>query len=157
MRWLDIVPPTFSILRRLLRIWTVWWIEPSNTFWDKRLDRVDRKTSKHTIIRHGLGVQRSQRRGSLWRIYANVQNQGTRAIKYQNTITLDARNDEYPLFIVSDLSRDQKFSRLPVVGDTVASYRFYAGYVLFSYNKSHFGIGRKPGLDVELFIMLISL
>lgn len=45
---------------------------------------------------------------------------------HQNTITVPAE-DEYPCFVVPDLSKDNRFRNLAVVNGTIASYRFYAG------------------------------
>jgi GAF domain-containing protein len=45
----------------------------------------------------------------------------------QNTLALDIAMDQYPCFMVNDLSQDQRFSNLPVVDGSIAGYRFYAG------------------------------
>jgi hypothetical protein len=45
----------------------------------------------------------------------------------QNTLALDGSEEEYPCFVVSDLSKDPRFANLPVVDGQMASYRFYAG------------------------------
>lgn len=45
----------------------------------------------------------------------------------QNTISIDTSKEEYPCFIIKDLSKDDRFKFLPVVDGTLASYRFYAG------------------------------
>ncbi|KAF8854647.1 hypothetical protein BDZ45DRAFT_656420 [Acephala macrosclerotiorum] len=45
----------------------------------------------------------------------------------ENTLALDPSQDEYPCFIVNDLSKDGRFASLPVVDGTIVSYRFYAG------------------------------
>ncbi|CZR54714.1 related to nik-1 protein (Os-1p protein) [Phialocephala subalpina] len=45
----------------------------------------------------------------------------------ENTLALDPAKDEYPCFIVNDLSKDDRFASLPVVDGTIVSYRFYAG------------------------------
>ncbi|KUJ12833.1 uncharacterized protein LY89DRAFT_622845 [Mollisia scopiformis] len=42
-------------------------------------------------------------------------------------IPIDHSEDEYPCFVVNDLSRDERFASLPVVDGTIVSYRFYAG------------------------------
>ncbi|KAH6681445.1 M3EW, histidine kinase-group I protein [Halenospora varia] len=45
----------------------------------------------------------------------------------ENTLALDSTGDEYPCFIIDDLSQDERFAHLPVVTGDIASYKFYAG------------------------------
>jgi GAF domain-containing protein len=42
-------------------------------------------------------------------------------------LALDLAKEEYPCFIVDDLSKDERFANLPVVDGRIAAYRFYAG------------------------------
>ncbi|CAG8982727.1 hypothetical protein HYALB_00001008 [Hymenoscyphus albidus] len=44
----------------------------------------------------------------------------------ENTLALDDAT-EYPIFVVPDLSKDERFANLPVVNGSVASFKFYAG------------------------------
>ncbi|KAH7417618.1 M3EW, histidine kinase-group I protein [Cadophora sp. MPI-SDFR-AT-0126] len=45
----------------------------------------------------------------------------------ENTLALDLKKEQYPCFVVNDLSKDERFAQLPVVDGTMSSYRFYAG------------------------------
>ncbi|PVH82219.1 hypothetical protein DL98DRAFT_653296 [Cadophora sp. DSE1049] len=45
----------------------------------------------------------------------------------ENTLALDLKKEQYPCFVVNDLSKDKRFAQLPVVDGTMSSYRFYAG------------------------------
>ncbi|KAK0100382.1 hypothetical protein ONS96_007662 [Cadophora gregata f. sp. sojae] len=45
----------------------------------------------------------------------------------ENTLGLDLKKEQYPCFVVNDLSEDERFAQLPVVDGTISSYRFYAG------------------------------
>jgi GAF domain-containing protein len=42
-------------------------------------------------------------------------------------LSLPKDEEEYPCFIVNDLSKDGRFASLPVVDGRLSSYRFYAG------------------------------
>jgi GAF domain-containing protein len=45
----------------------------------------------------------------------------------ENTLSLNSSAEEYPCFVVNDLTQDDRFKDLPVVNGEVSSYRFYAG------------------------------
>lgn len=57
----------------------------------------------------------------------------------QNTLALDLKREKYPCFVVNDLSKDERFARLPVVDGTMASYRFYAGTPITTMNGVSIG------------------
>lgn len=50
-------------------------------------------------------------------------------MQIQNTLNLNPseNKNDYPCFIVNDLSKDDRFADLAVVNGTIAAYRFYAG------------------------------
>ncbi|KAH6719671.1 M3EW, histidine kinase-group I protein [Leptodontidium sp. MPI-SDFR-AT-0119] len=57
----------------------------------------------------------------------------------ENTLALDLKREKYPCFVVNDLSKDERFSGLPVVDGTMASYRFYAGTPITTMNGVSIG------------------
>lgn len=56
----------------------------------------------------------------------------------EETMALNATTD-CPCFIVSDLSKDERFAQMPVVDGSVASYRFYAGTPITTNNGINIG------------------
>ncbi|KAL2074846.1 hypothetical protein VTL71DRAFT_8625 [Oculimacula yallundae] len=57
----------------------------------------------------------------------------------ENTLAIDMKKEQYPCFVVNDLSKDPRFASLPVVDGTVASYRFYAGTPITTENGINIG------------------
>ncbi|KAH7360859.1 M3EW, histidine kinase-group I protein [Rhexocercosporidium sp. MPI-PUGE-AT-0058] len=57
----------------------------------------------------------------------------------ENTLAVDLKKEDYPCFIVNDLSQDERFAHLPVVDGTMASYRFYAGTPITTTNSVSIG------------------
>lgn len=57
----------------------------------------------------------------------------------QITAQIDCKDEDYPCFIVPDLTLDPRFSNLPMIDGTVSSYRFYAGTPITTSNGVNIG------------------
>ncbi|KAG9236744.1 M3EW, histidine kinase-group I protein [Amylocarpus encephaloides] len=57
----------------------------------------------------------------------------------ENTLALSESNTQYPCFVVPDLSKDERFSGLPVVDGQIASFRFYAGTPIVTHHGVNIG------------------
>lgn len=74
----------------------------------------------------------------------------------QNTLALDTSEcDSFPCFVINDLTKDSRFSDLPIVNGTLATYKWYVGVPITTNHRVNIGVlfvfGKKKldGLSLE--------
>src|SRR3954466_15418393 len=59
----------------------------------------------------------------------------------QNTLALDtSEGDSFPCFVINDLTIDPRFSDLPIVNGTLATYKWYVGVPVTTNHRVNIGV-----------------
>jgi GAF domain-containing protein len=60
----------------------------------------------------------------------------------QNTLALDISegSDSFPCFVINDLTKDPRFSDLPIVNGTLATYKWYVGVPVTTNHGVNIGV-----------------